>query len=188
MNLSWFLVFAVSVFFWIIISFQRERRIAKELVDHYLEYDSAFRMMQGHRKRQIEFVEELVTGVYSEFTKKWQLLEKDDKGDRWEIRLMTELQKWEAISLRVAIQHWYDMLKIVNEKHFLDIGNVLKNLSNYLLESQKVSFVMTDKSFIRNNFSGRPISSPSTEESLKYELHTLFFRGMFPIEKQYLDI
>jgi hypothetical protein len=188
MNSSWFLVFAVSVFFWGIFSFQRERRIAKELVDHYLEYDSAYRIMQGHRKRQIEFVEEIATGVYSDFTNKWQLSEIDNEKVPWEIGLMASYQEWEAISLRVAIQHWYDMLKIVNEKHFLDIGNVLKNLSNYLLESQKVSFVMTDKSFIRNNFSGRPISSPSTEESLKYELHTLFFRGMFPIEKQYLDI
>ncbi len=162
-------------------------RIAKRLVQPYLEYDGWFSSLQTDRKFEESLIAELVSGVYSPRT--LQNIEtyktsfgRRDKtlSDAGIIKFFIDQRRESQLrSLEYLTNRWTMMRDVLSKAKFVSHADVINDLHQLLIKSESIEFTMHDFSDWGKH------EQPDYSSSLRWELRMLFDEGRIPKEKIY---
>ena len=184
------------------------KTVATKMVSLYLEYDSAYYLMQQSLEEEASLVEELICGEYSqktilyieEFKKHYderiksfgfKKINSDDYvkkyypgypySDADAIRHRIRMYKLvQGQQLRNLTESWTKMITLSSKAWIVEQSTVIGKLESLLIESEKVSFTIP-----AYDESGLMANQPSAGSSLHWELKMLFEEGRIPLKKNY---
>lgn len=178
------------------------KTLATKMVPLYLEYDSAYYLMQQSLEEEASLVEELICGEYSqktilyieEFKKHYDerlksfgldYMEKYFPGypysDADAIRHCISMHKSvQGQQIKYLTESWTKMITLSCKAWIVEQSTVIGKLESLLIESEKISFTMPA-------YDGPRLlaDQPSAASSLRWELKMLFEEGRIPLKKTY---
>jgi hypothetical protein len=162
-------------------------RIAKRLVQPYLEYDGWFSVLQSDRKFEETLIAELVSGMYSPRTLQDIETYKTSFGRRDSALSDTGIIKFfidqrresQLRSLEYLTNRWTIMRDVLSKAKFVSHSDVINDLHQLLIKSGSIEFTMHDFSDWGKH------EQPDYSSSLRWELRMLFDEGRIPKEKIY---
>ena len=178
------------------------KTVATKMVPLYLEYDSAYYLIQKSLEEEASLIEELICGEYSRRTILYIEEFKKHYDERLKSFGLDYMKKYfpgypysdaDAIRHRIS-QHkllqaqqlgnltesWTKMITLSSKTWIVEQSTVIGKLESLLIESEKVSFTMPayDESGLMGN-------QPSAAASLNWELKMLIKEGRIPLKKNY---
>ena len=162
-------------------------RVAKRLVQSYLEYDLWFSALQSGRKIEESLIADLVSGMYSPRT--LQSIE-NYKTSFWRREkilsdvgiiglLIDQSRESQLNSLNSLTNHWTIMRDVLPRAKFVSHSDIINKLHKLIIKSESIEFTMHDFSDWGKH------EQPDYSSSLRWELRMLFDEGRIPKEKIY---